>query len=201
MDAIEVYADVRCPFAHVGIRRVHERRLAEGGPPLRVRAWPLELVNQAPLDGAMIATEVEAIRQQVAPDLFAGFDPGSWPETSLPALALTSAAYAVDDATGERMALAVRDALFEDSRDIADPAVLAALAAEHGVAAPPAGHHDVVVAEWQAGQERGVVGSPHFLVGGKGFFCPGLDIHHDDDGFRIARDVEAFGAFVADAFG
>lgn len=201
MDAIEVYADVRCPFAHVGIRRVHERRLAEGGPPLVVRAWPLELVNGAPMDGEMIAAEVDAIRAQVAPDMFAGFDPAAWPGSSLPALALTSAAYRADDATGERVALAVRDALFEEGRDIADPAVLADLADRHGVPLPPADDHEAVVAEWRSGQARGVVGSPHFLVGGSGFFCPGLDIHHDDDGFRIARDVEAFAAFVADAFG
>ena len=43
MDAIEVFADVRCPFAHVGIRRVHEQRVAAGAPPLRVRAWWLPL--------------------------------------------------------------------------------------------------------------------------------------------------------------
>ncbi len=201
MDAIEVFADVRCPFAHVGIRRVHERRVAAGAPPLQVRAWPLELVNAAPMDGAMIAEEVAAIRAQVAPDLFAGFDPAVWPESSLPALALTSAAYAVDDATGEAIALAVRDALFEEGRDIADRAVLTDIAEAHGVALPEAGDHEAVVAEWDAGRAKGVVGSPHFFVGGEAFFCPGLDIHHDDDGFHIARDVEAFGGFLEQAFG
>ena len=201
MDAIEVFADVRCPFAHVGIRRVHERRQAAEAPPMRVRAWPLELVNAAPMDGDLIASEVEAIRAQVAPDLFAGFDPGVWPETSLPALALTAAAYEVDEATGERVALAVRDALFEHGRDIADRAVLAEIAEAHGVALPEPGHHEAVVAEWEAGQAAGVVGSPHFLVGGDGFFCPGLDIRHDDDGFHIERDVAAFGAFLDEAFG
>ena len=85
--------------------------------------------------------------------------------------------------------------------DLADRAVLAEIAEAHGVALPEPGHHEAVVAEWEAGQAAGVVGSPHFLVGGDGFFCPGLDIRHDDDGFHIERDVAAFGAFLDEAFG
>ena len=52
---------------------------------LRLRAWPLELVNDAPLDADLIADEVAALRAHVAPDLFAGFDPQHFPKTSLPA--------------------------------------------------------------------------------------------------------------------
>ena len=55
---------------------------------LRLRAWPLELVNDAPLDADLIADEVAALRAHVAPDLFAGFDPQHFPKTSLPTLAL-----------------------------------------------------------------------------------------------------------------
>jgi len=43
------------------------------------------------------------IRQQVAPDLFAGFAPAAFPATSLPALALAAAAYERDPATGEQV--------------------------------------------------------------------------------------------------
>src|SRR6478735_6336015 len=41
--AIEVFADVRCPFAHVGLRRLVERRRALGRDDVRlvVRAWPM----------------------------------------------------------------------------------------------------------------------------------------------------------------
>jgi hypothetical protein len=44
---VEVFADVSCPFAHVGLRRLVEQRdkLARDDIVLRVRAWPLELVN------------------------------------------------------------------------------------------------------------------------------------------------------------
>lgn len=202
MDRLEVFADVRCPFTHVGLRRVVERRAeAGGGPVLVVRAWPLELVNDAPLDGDLVATEVDAIRDQVAPDLFGGFDRSRFPATSLPALALTAAAYERGDEAGERVALALRWAMFEEGRDVADPDVLAAIAAEHGVATPGPEHHERVRADWHEGAGRGVQGSPHFVVAGEGFFCPGLDIDHDDSGFRIRPDREAFAAFLDRAFG
>ena len=65
---VEVYADVCCPFTHVGlVRFVQAREERGGGPVLHVRSWPLELVNGRPLDPAFIAEEVEEIRQQVAP--------------------------------------------------------------------------------------------------------------------------------------
>jgi predicted DsbA family dithiol-disulfide isomerase len=200
MDAIEVYADVRCPFAHVGIRRVHERRVAAGAPPMRVRAWPLELVNGAPMDGAAIAHKVEVLRDQVAPDLFGGFDPAAWPTSSLGAMELTSAAYALGDAAGEAVALAVRDAMWEEGRDIADPAVLAELAVAHGVELPAAGAHEVVEAEWREGEARRVVGSPQYFIGDHDFFCPGLDIRSDGTGLHIARDAATFAAFLDEAF-
>ena len=45
---VDVFADVRCPFAHVGLRRLVTRRKQLGAQLLlRVRAWPLELVNDA----------------------------------------------------------------------------------------------------------------------------------------------------------
>lgn len=200
MDAVEVYAEVCCPFAHVGLHRVHQRVRERGGPPLRIRAWPLELVNGAPMDGEAIAHKVEVIRAQVAPDLFRGFDVAAWPPTSLPAMALTAAAYEAGDAQGEAVALAVRDALWEHGRDIADPAVLAELAAAHGIVPPVAGDVAAVEAEWHRGEARGVAGSPHFFTGDEGFFCPALDISTDADGMHISADAARFGAFLDHAF-
>ena len=77
---IEVFADVVCPFTHVGLRRLSEaRRARDMSPPMRVRAWPLEWVNGAPLDTDLAAMEIAAFREQVAPELFAGFDPATFP--------------------------------------------------------------------------------------------------------------------------
>ena len=96
-NVVEVFADVCCPFTHVGLRRLVQRRDEVGGDlELVVRAWPLELVNGAPLDGDLIAEEIEELRKQVAADLFVGFDRGRFPATSLPALELAAAAYRHD---------------------------------------------------------------------------------------------------------
>ena len=80
MREVEVFADIRCPFTHVGLRRLTEWRARTGAEfALRVRAWPLELVNAEPLAATLIAEEAEALRRQIAPDLFAGFDLDNFP--------------------------------------------------------------------------------------------------------------------------
>ena len=92
---IEVFADVWCPYAHVGIRRFVQRRWAVGRDDLllRVRAWPLELVNGEPLDADHVAEQIDDLRRQVTPALFAGFDARRFPSTTLPALELVDDAY------------------------------------------------------------------------------------------------------------
>ena len=200
-NVLEVYADIWCPFAHVGLRRVADRRNALAvDTHLRVHPWPLELVNGKPMDAAFIGEEVVEIREQVAPDLFAHFDESAFPATTLPALALVESAYAMDIDTGERMSLALRDALFEQGRCIDDPAVLAELADALGV--PPATdeHAAAVLTSWQHGRDRGVVGSPHFFLGDHGVFCPTLDITKVDGRLHIAIDQPAFDAFVEQVF-
>jgi predicted DsbA family dithiol-disulfide isomerase len=186
MPVIEVFADVCCPFTHVGLRRFVEQRSNRARPDmvLRVRAWPLELVNGKPLDPAFIAEEVDELRAQVAADLFVGFDQSAFPATSLPAMALAAAAYERDDATGEAVSLGLRRALFDEGRDIADPAVLADVAEAAGLRLPTDLGDASVRADWAEGVERGVIGSPHFFLSEQddGFFCPSLDISRDEAG-------------------
>jgi predicted DsbA family dithiol-disulfide isomerase len=199
---IEVFADIWCPFAHVGIRRVIERRDAVGADiVLRVRAWPLELVNGAPMDAAFIGEEVVDIREQVAPDLFTGFREAAFPTTTLPALALVEAAHRVGPSAGEAMSLTIRDALFEHGRDIGDPAVLAELAAAAGVPVPDEADLEAVHASLAEGRERGVVGSPHFFTPDGAFFCPALDIARVDGHLRISPKAGMFDEFITVCFG
>ncbi len=67
MSRIEVFADIVCPFTHVGLRRLTEARAGrETSPAVRVRAWPLELLNGAPLGAELAAREIEALRAQIA---------------------------------------------------------------------------------------------------------------------------------------
>ena len=65
---------------------------------------------------------------------------------------------------------------------------------------PDAADHQRVLDDWAEGRERGVIGSPHFVVDGAGFFCPALDIARVDGHLRIRTDQEAFDAFVERCF-
>jgi len=202
MTVIEVFADVVCPFTHVGLRRFVVRRaeLGRHDVTLRVRAWPLEIVNGQPLDPHFVAEEIEEIRRQVAPTLFRGFTAAAFPSSSLPALTLAAAAYAEDLASGEQVSLALRDLLFEQGVDIADTAVLTRLAAAHGVRVDLTDDRRVLE-DHAEGLARGVVGSPHFFTPAGGFFCPFLDVHRAADGqLRITADTAGFDRFVAACF-
>ena len=156
MTTVEVFADIVCPFTHVGLRRLTEARNARGAETLlRVRAWPLEWVNGRPVDPALAAEEIEALRTQVAPGMFAGFDTSLFPRTSIPAFGLAAAGYALDDETGEAVSLAVRDALFEEGLDITDLEVLRAVGRPFGV--EPLDLETAMRAvrtDWERGQAR-----------------------------------------------
>ena len=202
MSVLEVFADVWCPFTHVGLRRLIEERDRRGRNDvvLRVRAWPLELVNGAPLSVALVAEEVHALRDVVAPDLFRGFNVERFPSTSLPALTLAASAYRRDDRTGERMSLALRTALFEEGRDVSDRAELAAIA--NAVDPDPARRdaEPAVYDDWEDGRRREVIGSPHFFFDDHNYFCPTLAIKRVDEHLQIRADPEGFAAFVEGVF-
>jgi predicted DsbA family dithiol-disulfide isomerase len=199
---IEVFADVWCPFTHVGLRRFVQTRAEMGRDVhLRVRAWPLELINGQPLDPGFVAEEVTELQEQVAPDLFRGFDEAGFPTSTLPALRLTASAYERDLALGERVALDLRHRLFERGQDIAAAAVLSEVTAAHGLPEPdddddgPEGE-DPVEADWAEGRARSVTGSPHFFTPAGDFFCPSLEVQKVDGHLRITADPEGFDRFV-----
>jgi predicted DsbA family dithiol-disulfide isomerase len=199
--SIEVFADIWCPFTHVGLRRLVAARDAKGTHlAVRVRAWPLEWVNGSPLAPDLVAAEIAALRGAVAPDLFRGFDTTRFPRTTIPALGVAAAAYALGDDVGERVSLRLRDALFEEGRDLADEVELRAIGAEFGVeplAGPAA--EAAVRADWDLGRARNVRGSPHFFVGGRDWFCPSLRIRHEGSSFDVSIDSDALDDFYATA--
>lgn len=199
MQQIEVFADVGCPFTHVGLRAFAALRDERGLtlPLLRVRAWPLELVNGAPLTGSFLAPEIAALQQGPAPGLFAGFDATAFPATTGPAMTSAAAAYRVGPEAGEAFSLAVRDALWEHGHDIADPDVLAHLRVGLDVPDPLPTDAASIEADLAEGRQRGVTGSPHFFTAHGDFFCPSLDITHDDAGhMRVRFDAAGFERFV-----
>jgi predicted DsbA family dithiol-disulfide isomerase len=199
---IEVFADIVCPFTHVGLRRLSEaRRSRDTSPALRVRAWPLEWLNGAPLGPDVVAREIAALHAQVAPDLFAGFDVATFPRTSIPAFGLAAAAYALDDLTGEVVSLALRDALFERGQDVSDGDVLRTIGQPFGIE-PLArtAAESAIRTDWERGKVRDVKGSPHFFVGDRGWFCPSLDISHEGQRFDVHVAEATMRDFYAAAF-
>ncbi len=200
--AIEVYADVVCPFTHVGLYRLFALR-DEIRPDVAidVHAWPLEIVNGELVAREMLAEEIEALRTKIAPALFAGFDADAFPMSSLPALALAARAYREDVRAGELVSRAVRDAIFEHGRDLRDPDELASIGESVGVGLPDDHDRGAVLADLETGHARGVVGSPHFFVGDADFFCPTLDIARTDGRLEISFDTEGFVAFIRKTLG
>ncbi len=206
MSTVEVFADVLCPFTHVGLHTLVDRRADRGlsEPRLRIRAWPLELINGQPLDPDHIAAEIVALRKSVRPDLFAGFSIDAFPNTSMAAFALTAAADRTGDpALIEAVGMALRDAVFEHGLDIGRPEVVRSVADRFGLTPSDADATDAAVrADWDEGKRRGVVGSPHFFTpDGGGWFCPGLAISRDEAGAFVVAWKEGSEAFVDSVFG
>ncbi len=206
MRTIEVFADVLCPFTHVGLRTLVDRRNRSGRtePRLRIRAWPLELINGKPLDPHHVDAEIVALRAAVRPDLFTGFSVEAFPTTSMTAYALTAAADRTGDPVlGEEVGLAVRHALFEEGLDIGRSEIVAQIADRFGLKALDGEATSAAVeADWAEGRARGVIGSPHFLTeDGGSWFCPSLAISRDDVGnFVVAWKTDSE-AFVESVFG
>ena len=197
---LEVFADIWCPFAHVGLQTVHEQRARTGRTDVAiwVRAWPLELVNGAPLDAPVTLEHANELREQVAPNLFRHFDLSRFPGSTLDALSLANRAYRTDPEVGERVSFALRDALFEYGRDISDRSTLELLARDLGVVMPDESDYAGVMADWHEGQRRGVLGSPHFFCGDDDVFCPSLDITKGPvKGVSIVKDASRLTAFLA----
>ena len=186
--ALEVFADITCPFTHVGLKQVTDHVAAMRDPiDVVVRAWPLEWVNGAPLDVDAVMVKAAALHDQLGVDDFAGLTADAWPATTIPALNLAAQAYAVDTATGLAVSIELRTALFEEGRNVGDLDVLRRIAGRHGLQPPQIEPLQAVEDDYAAGQRRGVRGSPHFFVGDDDFFCPALDLGRDADGHLTAR--------------
>lgn len=199
---VEVFADIMCPFAHVGIHQMLEQRLERRGstPHLWIRAWPLEWINDSAMDTAVLGDEIAALRATVAPELFTGFDPATFPTTAMLAFAVTAAGYRLGSAVGEAVSIDLRNRLWEHGEDIADEGVLADVCDFHGVEVTEADRASVQ-SDHDDGVAREVVGSPHFFAGGTGFFCPAFVVSRDDAGFHVAPDPSRFAAFIDAALG
>ncbi len=200
---IEVFADIWCPFAHVGLDAVREHRTQAGREDvaIRVRSWPLEWVNGRSMDAGATFEHVRHLREQVSPDLFANVASSPFPTSTLDALVLAAAAYDVSDERGEEVSFELRDAIFERGQDISDRLVLSDIARTCRIELPCFDDRSAVERDWREGQVRGVKGSPHFFFDNREVFCPALSITKDADyGMKIEWDLERMGEFLESCF-
>lgn len=202
-DIIEVFADVWCPFAYVGLRMIRDYRDAVGATDsyILVRSWPLELINNDPMEPEKAFNNCSALRNQVAPDAFAGINIDNFPVSTLDALTLIARAYEIDLSLGEAASFKVREALFEEGKNISDLSVLDGLANDLGIGDFRDPSHASVHADWEEGKRRGVIGSPHFFHGTVGTFCPSLQMSKSPEtGLTIHTDTSRLQEFLQQCF-
>lgn len=188
---IVVWSDIACPWATLAVHRLHatRRRLGlDGRVRFEHRAFPLELENERPTPWTTLQAEVPVVGG-LAPE--AGFrpwqrQPWEWPVTVLPALAAVQVAAEQGPAAAEALDLALRRAMFAESRCIALRSVVLDVAGRcEGVDAArladgldAGGGIRAVVDQHRAAAGAGVQGSPHlFLPDGSDAFNPGVEMH------------------------
>ena len=135
----------------------------------------------ASMDFARARDHADDLAAQVAPGLFVGLRQEAWPSSTLEALAMVEAAYRKSASLGEQVSLGLRDALFEEGRDLSDPGVLAELAERYGVPGTTDVDRGAVASSLAEGRSRGVQGSPHFFCGDEESFGPSPEIARNDE--------------------
>ncbi|HEX9992166.1 MAG TPA: DsbA family protein [Acidimicrobiales bacterium] len=217
---IVVWGDVACPWATLAVLRLHatRRRLGlEGRVTFEHRAFALELANERPTPWSTLQAEVPVVGN-LAPD--AGLQvwqapPWEWPVTVLPALAAVQVAAEQGPAAAEALDLALRLAMFADSRCVAIRSVVLDVAGSCDgvdVDALAGGLDDgrgtrAVIDQHRAAADAGVQGSPHlFLPDGSDAFNPGVEMHWEGgygEGFPVvdADDPSVYERLLTTAAG
>ena len=113
---------------------------------------------------------------------------------------MAAIAYEAGPSIGEAVSLRIRDALFEQGRDVSDEKVLREIGAEFGVEPVPRSVARTFAGrDWDRGRMHGVKGSPHFFADGHDWFCPTLSIAKSDGDYDITIDEAGQRAFYTAA--
>jgi predicted DsbA family dithiol-disulfide isomerase len=182
---IDVYADVVCPWCYIGTERLEQVLAAHAGAPPVVRYRPFLLQPDTPDDGvdipAMLRRKYGADPQQMfarveaaARDSGQTLDLARQPRMYPTERAHTLLRHAEARGTQRALARALYRANFDEGRNIADPDVLAALAADHGFTADEARALVTSPAELAAtgaavedARRLGIRGVPFFVFNGR----------------------------------
>ncbi|HEX2883229.1 MAG TPA: hypothetical protein VHQ42_01525 [Candidatus Limnocylindria bacterium] len=218
---LQVWSDLGCPWAHVVVWRLWDarRRLGlEDRVRFDHRAFPLELFNSEPTPRTHIDVEAP-VAERLAPR--AGWQPWSasdstWPATLLPPMEAVQAAKQQSLAASEELDLALRRALYGESRCVSLRHVILEIANETdavdvgqlAAALDDGRARGAVIGDWRVAQGDEVRGSAHvFAPDGTNDQNPGIGIGWEDDGspggrYWIERDdPQAIEAFLRRAAG
>lgn len=189
-----VFADLGCPWAHVGVHRLWDARRRAGLEDrvrFDVRAFPLELVNERPTPFAGLQLEVPPL-SELAPD--AGWElwsaaPTTWPVTMLPAMEAVEAAKEQGLEASEHLDVELRRAFFGASRCISMRPVILEVATGCGRVDADAlaealddgrARRPLLDGYWSAAEA--VQGSPHvFAPDGSSSHNPGVEFHWEGE--------------------
>ena len=188
--AIEVWSDIGCPWATLAVWRLHARRAALGlEERVRIdhRAFPLELFNSRPTPRDIVDAEIEVVAVR-APE--AGWkrwyrDDVTYPVTTLLALEAVQAAKEQGLDASERLDLALRQAIWRDSRcislrhEVLEAAAFAPVDVGALERALDAGtYRQRVIDDWRAAADGAAEGSPTVVLSdGTRATNPGIEQH------------------------
>lgn len=191
---IQVWSDLLCPFAYIGLLRLRRARTRLGlddAVALEHRTFPLELFN-GPHPRRGTDTEAVGLGQIEPAAQFRVWTSADdlYPHTVLLAAEAVHAADAQGLRAGEELDLALRRAFWTHSRSISHRQVILDVAAElpPGVldvtmlaAALDLGTHRAdVMADYAVAQTDAVAGSPTYrLPDGTTVTNPGIEVHWD----------------------
>jgi predicted DsbA family dithiol-disulfide isomerase len=185
--AVTLFTDLNCPFCYATEQRLERLgitdeiawRGVEHEPEL-----PAPMALDDPEIAAELAEEVRSVRTR-APEVAIALPPGK--ANTAAGLLATAAAMRIDAVRGSGFRQAVYRAFWRDGRDVSDPAVLEALARDHGLPALRSGPEDAVtVASWRLEWERSPLRGVPLLIRDDGETVYGL------------KDIETLARFVRD---
>jgi len=186
--AVTLFTDLNCPFCYATEQRLEQLGLGEK------IAWrgvehepdlPVPMALDDPEIAAELVEEVDSVRGR-APEVAIAVPPGK--ANTAAGLLATAAALRIDAVRGAHFRQAVYRAFWRDGRDVSDPAVLEALARDHGLPALRTRPEDAVtVASWRLEWERSPLRGVPLLVRDDGETVYGL------------KDAETLERFVRNA--
>jgi predicted DsbA family dithiol-disulfide isomerase len=209
---IVAYTDIACAWSTVAIVRLLRAR-DELGADVRLdhRLFLLEDVNRFPIPKRFLDSEIPVVGA-LEPNLGWALwqhDPADWPVTTLPANEAVHAAKEQSPQAAEELDLALRMALFRDSRCIALHHEILDVASEceHidaaalGEALDDGRARAAMMHDYRANRDS-VQGSPHlFFPDGTGVHNPGIELHwvgEQGSGFPVVDrdDPDVFAELV-----